>query len=147
VLWIQTMRTLSVKSVRKVLGLSQREMADLMAVSTKAIQSYEQGWRNVPPHIEQMLILQMMLHRGPDLTKERPCWQVKDCPPEVCAPCPARQTRAAGYCWLVTGTMCGGQRMKNWASKRNRCLKCPVLQRLLGEDVAEESTPSQTKGA
>ena len=43
----------TVRSLRDELDRSQREMAEILGVSTKAVQSYEQGWRQTPPHVEQ----------------------------------------------------------------------------------------------
>ncbi len=45
--------------IRLHLGKTQRQMARLMAVSAKAIQSYEQGWRNIPVHIERQMLFLM----------------------------------------------------------------------------------------
>jgi DNA-binding XRE family transcriptional regulator len=33
--------------IRQRLGKSQKEMAQLLAISLKAVQSFEQGWRNM----------------------------------------------------------------------------------------------------
>ena len=108
-------------------------MADLLGVSKKAVQSYEQGWRNVPPHIEQMLLLQAILCRGADLKKMPSCWKQVRCKPSVRARCPASHIPVAGFCWLVTGTLCHGERVGTWKAKRSRCLKCVVLERLMGK--------------
>jgi len=46
------------KKNRKRLNRTQKEIAQLLSASKKATHSYEQGWRNIPPHIErQMLFL------------------------------------------------------------------------------------------
>ncbi|MFC2013250.1 helix-turn-helix domain-containing protein [Chloroflexota bacterium] len=39
--------------IRQHLGKSQNQLARLLCVSPKAIQSFEQGWRNVPPNAER----------------------------------------------------------------------------------------------
>jgi DNA-binding XRE family transcriptional regulator len=44
--------------IRRCLEKTQKQMAQLLGTSTKAIESFEQGWRNIPVHIErQMLFL------------------------------------------------------------------------------------------
>lgn len=133
-LWYQTciMRIPSVKKLRTALQISQKEMADLLGVSKKAVQSYEQGWRHTPPHVEQMVLLHTILHQGPPLEKEPPCWKQTSCKQSVCATCPAFRLSGAGFCWLVTGTLCRGERMGSWDAKRKRCVQCKVLKRLLG---------------
>ncbi len=125
------MKIPSVKSLRKELGISQKEMADLLGISTKAIQSYEQGWRHGSPHVEQMVLLHTILHRGLNLRKVPHCWKLNDCPRELRKQCPAHRIRQPGFCWLVTGTLCHGERMHTWQAKRKRCLKCEVLKMLL----------------
>ena len=124
------------RQLRDRMGLSQREMAELLGVSKKAIESYEQGWRNVPPHVEQMVLLHTILLRGRDLRKVKACWQQKDYDRAVCAQCPARHIHAPGFCWLVTGTLCGGKSTGSWKAKRKLCLKCIVLKRLLVQNGA-----------
>ena len=41
--------------MRKHLGKTQKELAELLGVSVKSVSSYEQGWRNIPPHVERQL--------------------------------------------------------------------------------------------
>ena len=43
-------------SYRKRLGLTQKELAQLLVTSLKAIHSYEQGWRNIPDNVERQLL-------------------------------------------------------------------------------------------
>ena len=40
---------------RAKLGKTQKEFGKLLNVSTKAVQSYEQGWRPVPLHVERQI--------------------------------------------------------------------------------------------
>ena len=45
-------------TIRSQLGKTQKQMATLLGTSLKAVQSFEQGWRNVSVPIErQMLFL------------------------------------------------------------------------------------------
>ena len=37
-------------AARQYLGKTQSQMAQVLGVSLKAIQSFEQGWRNIPVH-------------------------------------------------------------------------------------------------
>jgi DNA-binding XRE family transcriptional regulator len=43
------------KRFRKKLEKTQRQMAQLLGVSIKAVHSYEQGWRSVPVHVERQI--------------------------------------------------------------------------------------------
>ena len=38
---------------RKILEKTQKELAELLGSSIKAVHSYEQGWRTVPAHVER----------------------------------------------------------------------------------------------
>ena len=42
--------------IRRHLGKTQLQMAQLLGISLKAIQSFEQGWRNIPVHIERQVL-------------------------------------------------------------------------------------------
>lgn len=43
------------KIFRSRLDRTQKEMAQLLGVSIKAIHSYEQGWRKIPGHVERQV--------------------------------------------------------------------------------------------
>ena len=47
--------------IRQHLGKTQKQMAQLLGTSPKAIQSFEQGWRRVPVHSERRLLFLMAL--------------------------------------------------------------------------------------
>ncbi|MFH0813428.1 MAG: hypothetical protein V2A69_11415 [Pseudomonadota bacterium] len=42
--------------IRHQLGKSQKQTAQLLGISLKAVQSFEQGWRNIPIHIERLVL-------------------------------------------------------------------------------------------
>ena len=121
----------TVKTLRTELGHSQREMAEALGVSKKAIESYEQGWRKTPPHVEQMVLLQTILRRHPDMRTVPRCWSLNKCSPETRRRCPSAKIKLPGLCWFITGTLCHGQPAGSWAAKRERCLECQVMKLLL----------------
>jgi DNA-binding XRE family transcriptional regulator len=43
------------KSYRSKLSKTQKQMAQLLGTSLKAVHSYEQGWRSVPPAVERQI--------------------------------------------------------------------------------------------
>ncbi len=65
---------------RKKLGKTQSEIAKLLGVSIKAVHSYEQGWRSIPPHAGRQIYF--LLSRWRDLHEKpsQPCWIVKKLP-------------------------------------------------------------------
>ena len=125
------MRIPAIKTLRAELGRSQKEMADLPGISKKAVQSYEQGWRKTPPHVEQAILLHAILRRHADLRRIPFCRQLNRCPAKTRRDCPSARLRTPGFCWMLTGTLCCGQPTGSWAAKRTRCFQCEVMKRLL----------------
>lgn len=116
---------------RKKIGKTQKHLAELLGSSIKAIHSYEQGWRSVPPHVERQLFF--LLSRQRDVGKKAPraCWTIKKCPPSRKKNCPAWEFRAGRLCWFINGTICECKVQENWQEKMKICRKCEVLASLL----------------
>jgi DNA-binding transcriptional regulator YiaG len=47
--------------IRHELEMTQNHLSRILCVSTKAIQSFEQGWRNISPHIQREMLLLLSL--------------------------------------------------------------------------------------
>jgi DNA-binding XRE family transcriptional regulator len=92
---------------RKRLDKTQKEIASLLGTSLKAVHSYEQGWRNVPPHVERQILFLFSRSRG-NTNKVNLCWKVRNCPPDRKQKCPAWEFRAGKLCWFINGTICEG---------------------------------------
>jgi DNA-binding XRE family transcriptional regulator len=119
------------KKIREFLGKSQSELGLLLGVSTRAIQSYEQGWRTAPPHVLRSVAMLLFLNWRKSQTWMAPCWDVRKCGPEKKECCAAWQLRAGDVCWLVNGTQCGDPHGRDWETKMDHCMKCPVTTRWL----------------
>ncbi len=134
------MRVDDLRSIRQALGKTQSEMAGLLSVSTRAVQSYEQGWRPVPPHVRKMAIFLLCVsrrHKG----KVVPCWQIRKCSKRDRAACPAHQLGEGELCWLVTGDACPLAESASSEDKAERCAKCPVLMERLRAHTGSEGVP------
>jgi hypothetical protein len=59
------------------------------------------------------------------------CWRLNKCSLETRRKCPSAKLKLPGFCWFVTGTLCDGEATGSWATKRERCLECPVMKGLL----------------
>ncbi len=114
-------------AVRHALGKSQSQVARLLGISLRAVQSFEQGWRPVPVHVERQLLFLMAMKKE---LKGEPCWRTKDCPPEVREACPAWEFHAGQLCWFITGTICQGEAQGSWGEKIQVCRKCQVFHRI-----------------
>jgi DNA-binding XRE family transcriptional regulator len=115
--------------IRHILGKSQIQMGEILGISGKAIQSFEQGWRKVPVHAERQLLFLLHLKLNPE--KRKPCWTMRQCPKELREKCPAWEFKAGDLCWFINGTFCEGKVQKNWPRKISKCRKCEIFQKSL----------------
>ena len=114
-------------AARSVLGKTQKVMARLLGVSLKAVHSYEQGWRNIPAHVQRQVFF--LLARRPGRSNEHPpCWEQTDCPREIRDCCPAWEYDAGTLCWFACGTFCRGGPQRSWDEKMQICKSCRVFQ-------------------
>ncbi|MFC1846527.1 helix-turn-helix domain-containing protein [Chloroflexota bacterium] len=111
--------------IRNVLGKTQKQLAQILCASPKAIQSFEQGWRNVPKHIERemLLLLSLKTHFNEDTLS---CWDIKNCPGEWRDNCIVWELKAGHLCWFLSGTFCQGSIHTNWDDKIKLCRKCEI---------------------
>jgi hypothetical protein len=117
------------KSFRKKLNKTQKQMAQLLGTSLKAVHSYEQGWRSVPPAVERQVYF--LVSRLNSKKAKRFCWDIKKCPIEQKRQCPAWEFKSGDLCWFINGTICEGGVQKNWKDKIKICRSCKVLSGLL----------------
>jgi len=118
------------KRFRQRMNKTQRQMAQLLGTSIKAIHSYEQGWRNIPVHVERQMLF--LISRMKDNSKDRkPCWIIKKCPSEIKKQCPAWEFQAGNLCWFINGTICCGGVCKDWEDKMKCCRSCEVFKSFL----------------
>ncbi len=113
-------------SFRKKLKKTQKQLAQLLGVSAKAIHSYEQGWRSIPSYVErQMIFLVTRNHRSRGAEKQ--CWVINNCPEERKNECPAWEFKSGDLCWFINGTICSGTVYKDWNEKIKICRACEAL--------------------
>ncbi len=112
--------------IRKKLGKTQKQMAALLGTSVKAIHSYEQGWRNIPVHVERQVLFLLSRKTKPS-KRSKSCWTIKKCPRKRKKSCPAWEFRAGNLCWFVSGTICEGAVHADWEKKMEICRECEVF--------------------
>ncbi|MBU0675078.1 MAG: helix-turn-helix domain-containing protein [Proteobacteria bacterium] len=115
---------------RKRLGKTQKQLAELLGTSVKAIHSYEQGWRNIPTHVERQLYF-LLANVRTEGDPPKACWVIKKCPPDRKKNCPAWEFHAGQFCWFINGTICECQAQNNWKNKIEICRQCEVMKTLL----------------
>jgi DNA-binding XRE family transcriptional regulator len=114
------------KGIRKSLGKTQKQMAQLLGVSLKAVHSYEQGWRKVPAAVERQMYF-LLSRKISTTSNPRPCWKIRKCDVETKNQCPAWEFGTGDLCWFINGTVCDGQAHKDWREKMKVCQSCEVF--------------------
>ncbi len=116
--------------IRAQLGKTQSQMAHLLGCSIKTVQSFEQGLRNIPVHVERhLLFLLASAKHAPD--ERLSCWDISHCPMEMRRNCPAWEFQLGHLCWFVNGTFCRGEVQENWRQKIKLCRECDVFHHAL----------------
>jgi hypothetical protein len=113
--------------VRTCLGKSQAELAALVGVSPRAIQSYEQGWRPCPPYVQKLVGLMVYLKWRKSRKTVHPCWKQRNCSKDHRESCTVFSLGNGELCWLLSGNRCQGKKYKSWQAKLEACAKCPVM--------------------
>lgn len=121
------MESINFKNIRAQLKKTQKELAQLLGVSIKAIHSYEQGWRKIPHHVERQLLFLMSRTLITDARHPGKCWELLNCPPGKQETCPAYEFNSGDLCWFINGTKCSGQAHNSWADKMEECRQCKVF--------------------
>ena len=116
--------------LRQKLQKTQKQMAQLLGVSIKAVQSYEQGWRNIPSQVERQALFFFALKMN-NSKQPLPCWETRHCTPEMKEACPAWEFKSGHLCWFINGTICQGKPQRNWKQKMALCKKCIVFSSLM----------------
>jgi DNA-binding transcriptional regulator YiaG len=127
---IDPMKSEELIKIRQEMGKTQKAMAILLGTSNKAIQSYEQGWRPVPNHVERHLYFLLVLKK---IKTIQPCWDIRNCPNERREKCPAWELQTGHLCWFINGTVCEGTIQKNWKTKMETCKQCEVFTPILSK--------------
>jgi DNA-binding XRE family transcriptional regulator len=118
--------------IRNFLCKTQVQLSELLSVSHKAVQSYEQGWRNIPSYVERQMLLLLAL-RGANDKNNKPCWELKNCQKENRNKCIVWEFKVRHFCWFLNGTYCQGKTQKRWENKMKLCRECEVYKNMLSK--------------
>lgn len=129
------------RNIRDRLDKTQIQLARILCVSAKAVQSFEQRWRRVPTYIERQMLFLSSLKRS-QKSGSRTCWEIKKCPGEWRENCIAWELKAGHFCWFINGTFCNGRSHDSWGRKMGLCRKCIVFQ-----SMVEDSNRPSANGA
>ncbi len=124
-----TMDSREFSEIRKKLNKTQKEIANLLGISLKAVCSYEQGWRTIPAHVERQLFF-LLARKGRRQQENSNCWDVRNCPEEKKSKCPAWAFDSGQFCWFITGTLYESADCKSWEKKMEMCKTCVVMKNI-----------------
>lgn len=122
-------RAATIKKIRGILDRTQTQLASALGVSEKAVQSYEQGWRDVPVRVMIQLFVLLALYRKQTMD-DVPCWEIRKCLPELRENCASFTVARGQFCWLVGAENCRPP-VSEGPAPILPCMACPVVQRLL----------------
>ncbi len=123
---------------RRYLGKTQGELARLLCVSTKAVQSFEGGQRKVPVYAERQLLVLLSLKKADGNGKT--CWEINNCPSDWRDNCPAWEFKAGHHCWFLNGTFCQGRCQDRWGNKIKICRQCKVFVSMIPTLIGNRET-------
>ena len=123
-----------VKRLRDVLGVTQGELAVALGISSKAVQSYEQGWRETPLRVIKQILTLVAMQRA-DKVQGKACWDLRSCPDKVSSQCLARKLTDGRYCWAVASQVCDRSSGEEEPSVLT-CLHCDVVRQFLDDETA-----------
>ncbi len=112
--------------IRQKLQKTQKEMGQLLGISSRAVQSFEQGWRKIPAAVERQAFFLYGL-KIQSSRKVKNCWEYPMCTAKKREKCPAWELRAGHLCWFISGTLCQGISFETWEEKMKICRKCRVF--------------------
>jgi DNA-binding transcriptional regulator YiaG len=128
-------RAETVKRLRGILERTQAELANALGVSEKAVQSYEQGWRDVPVRVMIQLLVLLALYRRHTMD-DVPCWEIRKCDPAQRERCASFTVGRGQFCWFVGSKECRPPSSGD-SDPVLPCMECPVVRRLLAGKLVQ----------
>ena len=120
------MNSIEFIDIRRYLGKSQAQIARLLGISPRAVQSFEQNWRKVPALVERQMLFLVYMKLAPTM-EIKPCWEKNECDLNTRNNCPAWEFQGGHICWFINGTICGGKSQENWKKKMQLCQRCDMF--------------------
>jgi transcriptional regulator with XRE-family HTH domain len=109
--------------IRKRLNKTQKEMANLLGISIKTVESYEQGLRNIPVNVERIVYFLLFKLNMEKLNGKELCWDRKKCPETTRTNCIAWAAKEGFFCWFLTGKVCAHEELIS-SKSTGSCFHC-----------------------
>jgi len=113
-------------------------MSEILGVSLKAIQSFEQGWRRIPAHVERQTLFVLAMKMG---SREQgfPRWKIRRCSARCGRSVQPGNLRLVISGWFINGTICQGKPqwvgVKKWFYAEN--VRSSLPSRSVGASLLE----------
>lgn len=116
--------------IRKKLDRTQKGMAELLGVSKKTVESYEQGLRNIPVNVERIVYFLLFKLNMDKFNEKELCWENEKCPAHIRENCVAWIAKEGFFCWFITGKVCAGEKLHSPHAKAS-CFNCSFFRKNL----------------
>ena len=120
--------------IRKNIQKTQKQISQLLGVSKKAVESYEQGLRNIPRNIERIMYFLLFKLNMDKLDTNKICWEVTECPENIRNDCIAWVAKEGFFCWFLTGKTCIHEEFLSGGASEN-CFSCSFFRKNLGKTI------------
>jgi DNA-binding XRE family transcriptional regulator len=136
---------IALKHLRSVMDWTQAEAASFLGISKKAIESYEQGWRNVPENLWKGLLTLVAVQKNYPRRFKR-CWEIMGCEPGLRKTCFCCEKMDGKFCWMTATTNC---HVNHPELKKGlmTCLCCPVVHQFLPCPSTTAKVPAGARAA
>lgn len=109
--------------IRKKLSKTQKEMAALLGISIKTVESYEQGLRNIPVNVERIVYFLLFKLNMEKFNGKETCWNIKKCSAHSRENCISWTAKEGFFCWFLTGKFCAHEKLISNKTNGN-CFNC-----------------------
>jgi transcriptional regulator with XRE-family HTH domain len=118
--------------IRKKLDKTQKELAALLGVSGKTVESYEQGLRNIPMNIARLIYFLLFKLNMDKFTGKELCWDMNECPLHIRENCVSWIAKEGFFCWFLTGRVCAHEKLRSPHPIKS-CFECRFFKKNLAK--------------
>ena len=109
--------------IRKKLNRTQQSMGELLCVSKKTIESYEQGLRNIPDNMSRITYYLLFKLNMEHLDDSELCWNKNKCSMAAREKCIAWAAQEGFFCWFLNLKTCCTKQIDPKSSSET-CFDC-----------------------
>lgn len=119
--------------IREKLNKTQKEMAALLGVAGKTVESYEQGLRNIPANIARLVYFLLFKLNMDKFNGKELCWDMNKCPAHIRENCVSWAAKEGFFCWFITGKVCTHEKFSQQPT--GNCFECNFFKKNLDKII------------